>query len=305
MANETNIHYTLKLDSKKESAVADGKDVNTISLHVASNEGEDVANLRVVFTVDGQAIFVNNQTGTYVANTDSGGVISLDIADTTVENVTVSCFPVEQKETIAQLELIFTEVQEIFKIELVQTKSQTLYPGEPTIIWDSASFLIETSGGSGEVEWSFVGDHNGEFKLQQNDYGAAEITALSWFLGSLTVKATDKVTGETAEHTFNISDYIYISREKIGLTDALNEPDKNLLSVDKFKKLYDQWGYLSQYNGWEPDSFYWTNEYNLNSNKATCFNSYTGIFIEGGYISFGEVVLQGFVYTDSSEDGSE
>lgn len=305
MANVKNTNSTLKLNSEKESAVADGQDINTISLLVENNKGEAVTNLRVVFTVDGQAVFVNNMTGTYVANTDNGGIISLDIVDTAVENVTVSCFPVDQKDNIAQLELVFTEVRQIFKIERVQTKSQTLYPGEPTIIWDSASFLIETSGGSGEVEWSFAGDYEGELKLQQDDYGAAEVTALSWFVGSRTVKATDKVTGETAEHTFNITDYISISREIIGLTDALSEPDKNLLTVSKFKRLYDQWGDLSQYNGWKPDTFYWTDEYNLNANKAICFNSSTGIFIEGGYMSFGDIVLQGFVYIDISEDGTE
>lgn len=302
MANLRNINYTLKLSSEKESAVADGKDINTILLHVENN-GEAVSNLRVVFTVDGQAAFVNNLTGTYVANTDSLGMISLDIFDTEIETVTLSCFPVDQDENIAQLELVFTEVLQIFKIERVQTKSQTLYPGEPTIIWDSASFLVETSGGSGEIEWSFTGDYEGELKLAQDDYGAAEVTALSWFVGSRTVKVTDKVTGETAEHTFNISDYIYISPETIGLIDALNIPDKNLLAVDKLKTLYDQWGDLSQYNGWEPDAFYWTSEYNLNINKATCFNSSTGIFIEDGYMSFGEVVLNNFVYTDSSENG--
>lgn len=289
---------TIRLEKVKDNAVSDSTDINTVALYIERNEAP-VANIRVVFEVGGSAIFVNSKAGVYATSSDQDGFIEVSFTNNQIEKVELSCFVVEDKQIVVFTEFNFIEIREIFRIDRVQSKNQTLYYGEPTYIWDGASILLHTSGGSGEVEWSVSDALKNNVSLVGDDYGSAEATAVSYFTGDCEIIAKDKVTGETSNHIFDIHKYIYPGKTKIGLTEILLDKDKELLSKSMLKSLYDQWGDLSTYSEWLPDTAYWTGEYNLIGVTATLMNSSTGIFVEESFINYGESILHGQVYSKS------
>ncbi len=291
---------TAELTKVRDNASANGKDANRVSLSITRG-GQPAEGIRVVFNVDGNAIFVNNRSGVYSAESDSHGLITLDFIDELVENVNLTSFIVEQKEETFSAEFNFVAAQGDFKIDRVQTKNQTLYYNEPTIIWDGASFILMTSCGSGEVTWEISGEDREGIRLESDEYGSAEVTAISAFVGVRSITARDKSTGETATHAFNITHYIEPGAEKITLLDAVQNKENNpLLPKSALRMLYDQWGDLSSYNGWLPNTFYWSDEYKLSANTAWSFNDSTGIFVEDSYQSFGVPSEQGYVYSKKS-----
>jgi len=82
----------------------------------------------------------------------------------------------------------------------------------------------------------------------------------------------------------------------------IQDKDKKLLSKSTLKSLYEQWGDLSTYSEWLPNTPYWTSEYNLIGNKVTVMNSSTGIFVEESFINYGEIIVQGLVYSKSEDN---
>lgn len=292
---------TLRLEKVKNNAVSDGKDINTVGLYIESKDAP-VANIRVVFEVDGAAIFVNSRAGVYATSSNQDGFVEVSFTSTQIEHVELSCFIVEDKQNVVFTDFDFIKIRDIFKIERVQSRNQTLYYGEPTIIWEGASILLHTSGGSGEVEWSVGDEKKNNISLVSDDYGSAEATAVSYFTGSCEIIAKDKVTGETSNHIFDVHNYLYPTKTKTGLQEVIQDKDKKLLSKSTLKSLYEQWGDLSTYSEWLPNTPYWTSEYNLIGNKVTVMNSSTGIFVEESFINYGEIIVQGLVYSKSEDN---
>ncbi|MFU9137856.1 Ig-like domain-containing protein [Erwinia tasmaniensis] len=292
---------TLRLEKVKNNAVSDGRDINTVGLYIESKDAP-VANIRVVFEVDGAAIFVTSRAGVYATSSNQDGFVEVSFTSTKIEHVELSCFIVEDKQNVVFTGFDFIKIRDIFKIDRVQSRNQTLYYGEPNFIWEGASILLHTSGGSGEVEWSVGDEKKNNISLVSDDYGSAEATAISYFTGSCEVIAKDKVTGETSNHIFYVHNYLYPTKNKIGLQEVIQDKDKRLLSKSALKTIYDQWGDLSVYSEWLPNTPYWTSQYNLIANKVTVMNSSTGIFVEEPFINYGEIIMQGLVYRKSEDD---
>lgn len=292
MANSENNNLSLQLSIITNLAIADGRRQNRAQLKI-EKEGAPAKDVRVVLDLDGSAVFTSSMSGIYTLSTGEDGTITVDFVDTVAETVTLICFPVEEKQNIVSEVFEFLAESKVLKIDKVQTKNHSLYFGEPNIMWDGASFFINVIGGSGSLTWAIKEGEEQAIKLRSDDFGSAEVIAVSPFTGSRSITATDKVTGETVTHTFTVTDYLSLSTEKHTLSEVLEHDAQRLLSRSKFADLYEQWGKLSDYPGWLPDTLYWTNEYQIDTGMATYFNSTTGIFTQSSFIISGAEIEQG------------
>lgn len=298
MSNNALKKLKLTILNKKDNAPCNGTETNGFILKVEDSHGP-VENIRMIFNVDGSAIFTSSHSGIYSSFTNELGEISVSFTDSEEEEVRVYCFPAEQRDSYIEETFTFVPVREIFLIDAARTQNHTLYFNEPSVIWNGASFSVTTKGGSGEVEWHLSGAEKESVGLKVDKSGAAEITAISPFKGTISVTAKDKVTGETATHSFTVSHYITLSSDLITLSEILEDERKKLIAPAIFNIIYDQWGNLADYNGWLSDEFYWTSEYDTNTMQARLFNSSTGITVYDSYVANGQEIQKAQAYIEN------
>jgi len=277
MNAKVEINHKIDLFVSKNNAQANAVEFNYVEATVTV-DGEPAAHQKVICQVDGNAYFFGHGNNLVAEYTDGGGKIRLKVLNNFPEDNNIFFFVYGDRPSAVSAELNFIPIREKFSIASIKTKNRTLFHGEPSIIWEGAGFEIITSGGSGQFSWSFEGESEG-VAISANQFGDAFITAVAPFVGKRTVKILDEITQEVLTHTFQVNYFLDVSPDLVPLEKILLQGDEHLLNRTLITILFEQWGNLGEYIGWNSKVPYWTRSHDeVATNSAEVFNPVTGIY---------------------------
>lgn len=253
----------LTVSVKQDNSTANGNEQNIITAIVTDVDGNPVANIDIVFEVNGSALFKDNESQILRATTPNDGRLDIGLinpyeADETNE---VIAFLFENQDVKQVVDVHFHKTWAALSIASVYNKNKTLVAGQPTIAWCGAEFSILTTGGSGQVSWSYIEDGT----LELHEEGAILTVKISQpFFGEKILTCVDTVTQETFSYFFNITDLLFLINTQESYRNFI-ATQKTSVFPDraKYRELFKQWGQLSAFSGWPAGGEYWTSEYNL------------------------------------------
>ena len=261
------------------NAQANGAEANLVEIYVYESETMlPASKLSLVIKVDGNATIKESNTPVYSTVTDGNGRASVNITNTVVELVNVEAYVLDDPNQKASTSVTFIQAHDVIKISKVYNRNHTFSAEQPTIAWIGASFTIETSGGSGKLEWSVLGS-TAEVEVEpMSDSTKAGVTIKAHPYQATRIVVTDTLTGDKDEFVFFIKLFIVPNVDKqVHLSHAISEHGDYMLSLFNYQDLYKEWGDLTVYPQWVFSSYntesdqkstavdedFWTNEHNL------------------------------------------
>ena len=265
--------YLVNINVVNNNAQADGKSFNQVKvICMDSIDLRPAVGLEVVFTaisVRGTAFFRENNAAVYPSVTDGIGVASANIGDTIAEDIVLKCHVKSDNTSQSSVSLTFRAATGKFEITNASNINATFSPGEPTIAWGGAEFVIDTQGGSGDVEWS-INNIVSEITIREGAQQNAYVIIGEDPRKEVRITARDRVTGESDMYTFYLRYFIRSDRQKHKYSDAVASFGSYMLPVAVYDQLYSQWRNLAMYFIWSTaiDETYWTKDlggFNFNS----------------------------------------
>lgn len=289
-SDDKNVIITMTPDKYK--AINNGEDnVTFIVSAVMVGSNEPVVGANVIFSSDKHALFSETNSSFYGTLTDGSGKATATLTNKHVEFVTVTAILNSNNQNSVCCEVEFVEEIKPLSIESVRNANHTLLYNEPSIIWNGAEFAIQTSGGSGSLQWQEVGS-NGDITITSDNLGKGIITVVRDFHGSKTIRIDDQRTGEFIEYSFSITEFIFSDNQLYALDAIISSPGNRILPLSSYQKLCQEWGDMSVYHGWGGE--YWTSSYSTEHNLAKLINLDTGIdmnaLIANRYAKFSHLV---------------
>ncbi len=264
----------LTLSVKQDNSTANGNDENIITATVTDVDGHPVANIDIVFEVNGSAFFKDNESQILRATTSDDGHLDISLVNTSEADETneVTAFLFENQDVKQVVDVHFHKAWAALNISSIYNKNKTLVAGQPTIAWCGAEFSILTDGGSGQVSWSY----NDDGTLELHGEGAIlTVKILQPFFGEKVLTCVDTVTQETIGYSFNITDLLFLVNTPESYSNFITTKKTSVFpDRAKFKELFTQWGQLSAFSDWPVGGEYWTSEYD--SLSAWAANADTG-----------------------------
>ncbi|WP_434462181.1 Ig-like domain-containing protein [Serratia plymuthica] len=251
----------LTVSVKQDNSSANGSDENIITAIVTDANGGPATNTDVIFKVDGNALFKDNESQILRATTQSDGSLDVRLVNPSEsdETNTVTVFLFDNQEETKVVEVHFHHLWDQLSIDSIYNKNKTLVDGQPTIAWCGAEFSILTAGGSGKVSWSYDGDGS---LLLNNNMKILTVKIMQPFFGDKILTCIDDMTQEIITYTFNITDLVFlVNTEESYNTFIENNKNHAFPSRDKYQSLFHQWGRLSVFADWPTGGEYWTSEY--------------------------------------------
>lgn len=258
LKNESENDYIRVLDVLENNATADGYTTNSVQYsNFTASTLEPVSGETVLFQITkGGAKFTNGST-VLRTMTDSDGIATAQLTNTTPEVVTVKVTTSLVTNTPLTTDVTFVKGGALVINSITTEHGRIFAAGEPTIAWNGAKIKVITSGGSGSASWSVSGPGLALDETLTNG-------ALFRFTSDTTtstvyeIKVEDKVTGSSGSYSFTLADFY----QSFG-TNTLHEfvDQQRLPTPEQLLNLYGQWGPMSNYSGWtENTDVYWTNE---------------------------------------------
>ncbi len=279
--------YYLNAKMAQNNAKADGVSENVVSIYCLDDDYYPARGIDILVRVSGNAVIKQTNQAVYHGFTDVTGSLLVSLINKTAEDVTVTVEVAGEASTRIELPVTFIENNGALAITSVKNINHTFKQvGEPTIAWAGASFIIQTSGGSGEISWK-VTQSSAEVAVDSSPDGSGVVTLRGRPRQICEIEATDLITEEKVKYNFQILSFISVDKKLENIYYAESNYGNNMLRIDECNTLFSQWGNLSKYIGWDLKQDYWTNDigvfnttlYNFSngntSEKWNFFNSYT------------------------------
>lgn len=259
----------------KSIAASDGNDSIVFSVSaVLTGSKEPVVGVPIVFSSDNHAVLSETNSIFYGTLTDGTGLARATLKNNYSEQVVVTAKLNDSSQNIVMAKVTFVDEVKPLVVEYAKNKNHTLLNNEPSIVWDNAEFIIQTSGGSGSLQWQVV-NSTGDINVLSGSKGQGIVSILRENYGSHVIRADDIITGESIEYSFSVVNYIYSDNESYFLGELLVSPPGRIISPSVYQSLCREWGNMSAYSGWGGD--YWSSDHNMKHNLAKVMNIDTGI----------------------------
>lgn len=248
---------------KQDNSTANGNDKNIITATVTDVDGNPAANIDIVFEVNGSALFKDNESQILRTTIPNDGCLDISLVNPSEADETnkVIAFLFESQDVKQVVDVHFHKTRATLSISSVYNKNKTLVAGQPTIAWCGAEFSILTTGGSGQVSWSY----NEDGTLELHEEGAIlTVKILQPFFGEKVLTCVDTITQEMIGYSFNITDILFLVTTPESCSNFISNQNISVFpDRQKYKELFKQWGPLSTFSGWPAGGEYWTSEYDL------------------------------------------
>ncbi|KLN96055.1 Ig-like domain-containing protein [Moellerella wisconsensis] len=299
-------NFIITIRVTQDNAQANGASTNIVEAYILESETMlPATKLDIVFSVNGNAIIKENNSPLFRTSTDGNGKAVINITNTVSESITVKTYILNDPNQLETKEINFLPTSDKLKITSIHNRNHTFTAEQPTIAWAGASFTIETTGGSGDLDWKVEGAV-AEVDIESLNNSSAGITIKSHQYQAVKIVVTDKITSDHDDFSFFIKLYIAPSLDKTRtLSQAINLHDDALLSPINYLDIHKEWGDLTVYPQWslgtspeqkilstdiiETDAVnlaeFWTNEYST-LGKATVANIKDGTFRYSEHGSF-------------------
>lgn len=275
------VKYNIKSDIElqifqdKSIAACDGNDSIALTIFAQlKGESEPAVGVPIVFSSDNHALFNESNSNIYGTLTDGTGFARTTLKNNHSEQNIVTAKLNNPTENIVQAKVTFVDEIKPLVIDYVKNKNHTLLSNEPTVVWDNAEFMIQTSGGSGSLQW-YVVNSSGAINVTSGSNGQGIVSILHEAYGTNVLRADDIITGEFIEYAFSVVNYIHSDNNTYSLEALLTSPTDHIVSLSVYQRLCREWGNMSVYTGWGGD--YWTTDYSIDHNLAKIMNIDTGI----------------------------
>lgn len=270
--------YVLTLMVTKDNAQANRESLNEVDATAFDAETFYPApGVDVLFKINDSntAFFSETNSPIYSSVTDGTGHSLAMIANSIAEKVSVTVECKGNSAISAESFVTFIEATDNLQIKSVVNSNHTFSQNQPSIAWPGASFLIETRGGSGMVNWEAVSS-SAELAVNGTTTGDCSVTILAKPRQICTVRGTDLITNDTVEWNFFIDTFVTSDFQKYHLSDAILNHGNYLLTPAEYGRLHHEWGDMGAYSIWDVTDVYWTSDYD-ETNAVVCDLS-TGIF---------------------------
>lgn len=284
---------SLKLSVDGDYALSDGTGDINVSCTVSDKNGSPVSGVSIVFQLESgsSSVFKENNSLILKANTDSNGVVDVNVTNSSEETLTdiVTVFILDNKKITDCVNVHFKTRTDQLVVDSVYNANITLKDGQPSAAWVGAEFFIKTSGGSGDVTWSEKDSSTSALSLQQND-NVLTVRIIAVFLGEKKLQCKDNVTGEIITYSFSLADFFVFLNVDMSYDVVMSSKlIDQLPSAETFLSSYRQWGDMSKYEEWKDKGYeFWVSYYD---ETASAFNIVTGTIAELLFTDVRPVVL--------------
>lgn len=259
--------YIFTIVVNKDNAQADKQEFNEVDATAFDSETYFPApGVDVLFTIENSstAMFEATNSPLYASITDGTGHATALIKNSVAEKVDITVEHKGNPGTKVTTSVTFTDATDDFKISSVVNSNHTFSQNEPSIAWPGAAFLIQTTGGSGEIKWEAISS-SAELSIEGTMTGDCSVTILAKPRQICTVQGTDLVTNDTVSWSFFIDTFAYSDFTKHHLENAISNHGDYILSPSEYQRLHHEWGGMEAYPIWDVSDVYWTSDYDLSS----------------------------------------
>lgn len=260
----------------ENNARADGIAENIIEVYCMDDDYYPVRSQDILMTLSGNALFKRNGQAYDHSFTDPYGVSRISIINKVPEEVEFTAQVSGEKSTKQVIPIDFIINTNTLKIsQVVNANKKFNLTGQPTTAWSGAFFYIETTGGSGSVDWKVIQSF-AEVTIQSDSLGRGLVIINARPRQICLIEGTDRVTKEKVTYNFQITNFVNTEVTRRGISETLSIYGYNILSIGEYNTLFNQWGNLRKYDPWARivRSHHWTNDNGFWS--TTCFNIYDG-----------------------------
>ncbi|WP_067708147.1 hypothetical protein [Erwinia sp. ErVv1] len=260
----------------ENDAKADGTAENIVEVYCMDDDYYPARSIDILVRVSGNALLKRNGQMVDHYYTDPYGLVRFSVINKVAEQVNVTSEVFREESTQQVLPINFIANSNVLKISQVANANRLFrLTGEPTTAWPGASFRIDTTGGSGNVEWNVI-QSSAEVTIESDSKGSGIVTIHNRPRQICLIEGTDRVTKEKVSYNFQITNFVNIDATRRTIYQTESIYGNNILSPGAYKTLFTQWGSLRAYAPWNTisRSNYWTNDTGVFS--TTYFNIANG-----------------------------
>ncbi|MFU9137857.1 hypothetical protein [Erwinia tasmaniensis] len=270
LRSESGFHLVAKII--ENDAKADGTAENIVEVYCMDDDYYSARNVDILVRVSGNALLKRNGQMVDHYYTDPAGLVRFSVINKVAEQVNVTSEVFREESTQQVLPVNFIANSNVMKIsQVVNTNRLFRLTGEPTTAWPGASFRIDTTGGSGNVEWNVV-QSSAEVTIESDSQGSGIVTIHNRPRQICLIEGTDRVTKEKVAYNFQITSFVNMDATRRSIYQTESIYGSNILSPGAYKTLLNQWGNLRAYAPWNriTRARFWTNDTGLIT--TTSFN---------------------------------